>query len=267
MLGELYYRIWKKSEVYGLSGGIFPTVGIGGHLSSTGYGNMLSKHGLTIDHLIDAKLVDAKGRVLDTKAMGEDLFLAIRDGGGNLRLSYNNLTGSLLGSLGNSDIQNFWLNNQKQMLLGRIDVLSSTTQLSQVWLHANAFSGSISDLSNCSNLFDLQLRDNQFTRMVPPCLIRLPKLFNITLQNNKLQGPYPLFSSSVQVTIGNTNSFCKDTSGPCDPHVTAFLDVTGAIGYPMSLANAWKGNDACNGWRFLTCDSQGKNVTIVNMGK
>ncbi|KAL2516058.1 putative receptor protein kinase TMK1 [Forsythia ovata] len=143
---------------------------------------MLSKHGLTIDHLIYAKLVDAKGRVLDKKAMGEDLFLAIRGGGG--------------------------------MLLGRIDVLSSTTQLSQVWLHANAFSGLISDLSNCTNLFDLQLRDNQFTGMVPPSLTRLPKLVKITLQNNKLQGPYPLFSSSVQVTIRNTNSFCKDTSTP-----------------------------------------------------
>ncbi|KAL2469461.1 Leucine-rich repeat protein kinase family protein [Abeliophyllum distichum] len=185
----------------------------------------------------------------------------------NLRLSYNNLTGSLPGSLGDSEIQNLWLNNQKQGLSGRIDVLSSMTQLSQVWLHANAFSGPIPDLSNCKNLFDLQLRDNQFTGMVPPSLTRLPKLVNITLQNNKLQGPYPLFSSSVQVTIGNTNSFCKDTPGPCDPQVTALLDVAAAIGYPMSLADAWKGNDACNGWRLLTCDSQGKNVTIVNMGK
>ncbi|KAL2507719.1 Leucine-rich repeat protein kinase family protein [Forsythia ovata] len=106
----------------------------------------------------------------------------------NLRLSYNNLTGSLSGYLGNSDIQNLWLNNQNQVLLGKIDVLSSTTKLSQV-------------------------------------------------------------------TIGNTNIFCKDTPGPCDPKVTALLDVAGANGYSMSLADAWKRNDACNGWRFITCDS------------
>ncbi|CAA2933738.1 receptor-like kinase TMK4 [Olea europaea subsp. europaea] len=185
----------------------------------------------------------------------------------NLSLSYNNLNGSLPGSLGSSEILNLWLNNQEQGLSGRISVLSSMTQASQVWLHANAFSGPIPDLSNCMNLFDLQLRDNQFTGMVPPSLMSLPKLVNISLQNNKLQGPYPQFSSSVQVTIRSTNSFCKDAPGPCDPQVTALLDVAGGFGYPMSLADSWKGNDACNDWRFITCDSQGKNVTTVNMGK
>ncbi|KAL2473242.1 FAD-binding Berberine family protein [Forsythia ovata] len=71
-----------KSKVHGFPGGVYPTVGVGGHLSGAGYGNMLRKHGLTVDHLIDAKLVDAKGRVLDMKAMGDDLFWAIRGGDG-----------------------------------------------------------------------------------------------------------------------------------------------------------------------------------------
>ncbi|KAM7486154.1 hypothetical protein LguiA_002163 [Lonicera macranthoides] len=185
----------------------------------------------------------------------------------SLRLSYNNLTGVLPKSLGGSKIQNLWIDNQAQGLSGLIDVLSSMTQLYQVWLHANAFTGPIPDLSNCQNLFDLQLRDNQFTGVVPQAIMSLPKLANISLQNNKLQGPLPVFDSGVMSTLGSNNSFCRSTPGPCDPQVTALLEVAGAIGYPMSLAISWKGNDACQRWRFISCDSHQKNVTTVNFAK
>lgn len=184
----------------------------------------------------------------------------------DLRLSYNNLTGSLPGSFSGSGIQNLWLNNQDKGLSGTIDVLSTMSELSQVWLHANSFSGGIPDLSKCTNLFDLQLRDNRFTGVVPPSLINLPNLASISLQNNNLQGPYPQFPDKVKVNLDGTNSFCLDHPGPCDPQVSVLLDVAGALGYPLALADAWKGNDACQQWRFITCDSQGKNVTIVNLG-
>ncbi|KAI3823953.1 hypothetical protein L1987_05399 [Smallanthus sonchifolius] len=81
----------------------------------------------------------------------------------NLRLSYNNLTGTLPRSFAGSQIQNLWLNNQNQGLSGTLDVISSMTQLNQVWLQANSFTEAIPDLSNCIVLFDLQLRDNQLT--------------------------------------------------------------------------------------------------------
>ncbi|KAK9281101.1 hypothetical protein L1049_003994 [Liquidambar formosana] len=185
----------------------------------------------------------------------------------SLRLSYNNLTGSLPPSFAGSGIQNLWLNNQLMGLSGRIDVLSAMTQLSLAWLHANSFLGPIPDLSNCTSLFDLQLRDNQITGIVPPSLLSLPMLVNVSLQNNKLQGPYPEFGKGVKVTLGTTNNFCDTKPGPCDPQVTALLAVAGALEYPMTLAESWEGNDPCQGWSFITCDSEGKNVTVINFGK
>nr|XP_043637966.1 receptor-like kinase TMK4 [Erigeron canadensis] len=187
----------------------------------------------------------------------------------DLRLSYNNLTGELPASFGESEIVNLWLNNQDQGLSGGLDVLSSMSQLSQVWLQANEFTGGIPDLSKCTSLLDLQLRDNQLTGVVPVSLMSLPKLLNVTLQNNKLQGPLPVFGKDVKVELGlTTNSFCLAIPGDCDPQVTALLEVARDIGYPMSLAESWKGNNACGGdWNFVSCDPSEKNVTSVNFGK
>nr|XP_043631782.1 receptor-like kinase TMK4 [Erigeron canadensis] len=186
----------------------------------------------------------------------------------NLRLSYNNLTGSLPPSFGGSAIQNLWLNNQIQGLSGEIDVLKDMTQLYQVWLQANEFTGEIPDLSKCVNLFDLQLRDNQFTGIVPSSLMNLPKLANVTLKNNKLQGELPVFRSGVMADVGgDSNSYCLTTPGPCDAQVSALLEVAKAIGFPMQLAESWRLNDACNKWIFVACDSSGKNVNSVNFAK
>ncbi|RYR64308.1 hypothetical protein HN873_010674 [Arachis hypogaea] len=82
-LGELYYRIWEKSKVLGFPSGVCPTVGVGGHFSGGGYGNMIRKHGLSVDHVLDAEIVDVNGRVLNKEEMGDDLFWAIRGGGGS----------------------------------------------------------------------------------------------------------------------------------------------------------------------------------------
>lgn len=81
-VGELNYKIAQNSRILGFPAGVCPTVGIGGHFSGGGYGNMMRKFGLTIDNVLDAKVVDANGRILDRESMGEDLFWAIRGGGG-----------------------------------------------------------------------------------------------------------------------------------------------------------------------------------------
>ncbi len=40
---------------------------------------MSRKYGLASDHIIDAKIIDANGRILDRVSMGEDFFIVMQD--------------------------------------------------------------------------------------------------------------------------------------------------------------------------------------------
>ncbi|TYJ19885.1 hypothetical protein E1A91_A09G222100v1 [Gossypium mustelinum] len=66
IMGELYCEIAQKNRT----------------LAFPGYGLLFRKYGLAADNVIDAEFIDANGRILNRKSMGEDLFWAIRGGGG-----------------------------------------------------------------------------------------------------------------------------------------------------------------------------------------
>ncbi|GAB2259686.1 hypothetical protein Droror1_Dr00010541 [Drosera rotundifolia] len=83
-LGELYNEIGKVTDVHGFPAGISPTVGCSGQILGGGIGLLSRKYGLAADNVVDALIVDAEGRVLDCEGMGEDVFWAIRGGGGGV---------------------------------------------------------------------------------------------------------------------------------------------------------------------------------------
>ncbi|KAM0938376.1 putative tetrahydroberberine oxidase [Dioscorea sansibarensis] len=80
-IGDVYYHIAKQTTTFGFPAGACPTVGVGGHISAGGVGTLVRKYGLSADNVLDVRLVDVHGRILDKDSMGEDLFWAVRGGG------------------------------------------------------------------------------------------------------------------------------------------------------------------------------------------
>ena len=81
-LGEVYSAIANNSPNLAFPAGVWHTVGSGGHIAGGGLSFLSRKYGLAADNVLDALLINASGKVMDKKSMGEDVFWALRSGGG-----------------------------------------------------------------------------------------------------------------------------------------------------------------------------------------
>ncbi|GLJ58046.1 hypothetical protein SUGI_1409380 [Cryptomeria japonica] len=81
-LGEVYSAIAESSPELAFPAGICHTVGSGGHFAGGGLGFLSRKYGLSVDNVLDALLINGSGEMVNRIQMGEDVFWALRGGGG-----------------------------------------------------------------------------------------------------------------------------------------------------------------------------------------
>jgi Leucine-rich repeat (LRR) protein len=74
-------------------------------------------------------------------------------------------------------------------LNGTIDAIKGLTRLKLLGLGSNRFTGSINAITSLTSLTTLRLEKNQYAGSIPPELVQLSSLSDISLSGNALTGP------------------------------------------------------------------------------
>jgi FAD/FMN-containing dehydrogenase len=88
--GVLWKELNRETQLHGLAttGGVVSTTGIAGLTLGGGLGWLMPKYGLALDNLRSAEMILADGRIVRaSEDENEDLFWAIRGGGGNFGIA------------------------------------------------------------------------------------------------------------------------------------------------------------------------------------
>lgn len=191
-----------------------------------------------------------------------------------LRLAYNQLSGPLPESFANlTQLTRLEVNNQglPGSLTGPINVVGSMPSLKTLWLQGNSFSGSIPPaLGSAVSLVECRLNDNKLVGFIPSTFASSTSLQFLSLQNNMLVGPVlviPSIANTSSYTYSGNNFCAEEVGAACATEVTALLLFLDGVNYPSSLLNSWVGNNPCDSWQGITCDTQQRSVIAINLPK
>ncbi|KAF9592164.1 hypothetical protein IFM89_012658 [Coptis chinensis] len=123
-----------------------------------------------------------------------------------LQLADNRLSGGIPASFKQSQLQILWLNDQiGNGLFGPIDVITSMTSVSLLWLHGNQFTGTIPvGIGALPFLTVLNLNSNRLVGQIPESLNKMTLLKKLDLSNNNLMGAVPnLFGSWLGIACNS----------------------------------------------------------------
>ncbi|KAL4189357.1 hypothetical protein AMTRI_Chr08g206630 [Amborella trichopoda] len=109
--------------------------------------------------------------------------------------------------------------------------ISKLTGLVELWLDGNSLSGSIPDLSDCTNLRIIHLENNRLTGALPSFLTGLPNLAELYVQNNLLSGRVPrgLLDKKVVINYAGNINLRPEGKGPNHTNIIVISILGGSL--------------------------------------